>query len=291
VGAHLEQADFIHAMPGQALATFRRARNLGVKTVLNHATGPVCEWVRIMEPEYRRAGLRLEDATMYDAAYFRRETEEYALADFHCSASTVVRDQLIATGIAPEKIWLVPYGADARIFHPLEFAADSSEKFRIVFAGQVGLRKGLGTLLQAFQLARREGWTLDFFGTVLPEARDVLERFGSDEAWNFHGPVSQSALAAAFQKASIVVLPSLEEGFGLVVPQALACGTPCVVSDCTGARDLIRHRENGSVFPVQNSIALADELVWWAEHPARVREDFPWRGAAEKLLRFSSTAT
>lgn len=117
-GRNLEACDFIHGIPGQCLHTFRAARRLGIRTVLNHATGPVREWVRIMEPEYARIGMRVIDAAPYDADYFRREDEEYALADFHCAASTVVREQLLALGIAPERIWLAPYGADPAIFHP-----------------------------------------------------------------------------------------------------------------------------------------------------------------------------
>ena len=102
VGNHLEHCDFIHGMPGQCMETFRAARRLGIQTVLNHATGPVREWVRIMEPEYARVGLRLSDVCPYDSAYFAREDEEYALSDWHCVASTVVRDQLIQLGIPKE---------------------------------------------------------------------------------------------------------------------------------------------------------------------------------------------
>ncbi|MEQ1862053.1 MAG: hypothetical protein ABMA13_19210, partial [Chthoniobacteraceae bacterium] len=118
VGGHLESADFIHAMPGQALETFRAARRLRIKTVLNHATGPVRDWVAIMDPEYARAGLKLADHCPYDAAYFAREDEEYALADFHCVASGIVCDQLVARGIDAERVWVVPYGADPRVFQP-----------------------------------------------------------------------------------------------------------------------------------------------------------------------------
>src|SRR5689334_9555508 len=67
VGRHLAPCDFIHAMPGQALATFRSARAMGIRTVLNHATGPVKDWVKIMGPEYARIGWKLEDACPYDA--------------------------------------------------------------------------------------------------------------------------------------------------------------------------------------------------------------------------------
>ena len=287
-GAHLEPCDFIHGLPGQCLHTFRAARRAGIRTVLNHATGPVREWVRIMEPEYARAGLKLEDVCPYDADYFAREDEEYALADFHCAASTVVRAQLIALGIPPECIWLVPYGADARVFHPEK--AQVAPGFRIVFAGQIGLRKGLKTLLDALPLAACEDWSVDFYGAVLGEARHDLDAYRGKAKLTFHGPVSQHALADAFRAGSVLALPSLEEGFGLVVPQALNCGLPVIVSDAVGGGDFVRHRDSGSVFPTGDAASLAAELAWWAEHPRRVAENFGWSEPAKALITLSRAA-
>lgn len=288
VGRHLRACDFIHAMPGQCLRTFEGAKKLGIRTVLNHATGPVREWVRIMEPEYARAGLKLEEVCPYDSDYFEREEREYALADFHCAASTIVRDQLISLGIVPGKIWVAPYGADRAIFFPSK--TPPPEKFRIVFAGQAGLRKGIKTLLDAVEKARRSDWTVDFYGAVLGEAKQDLANYHGDAELKFHGPVPQATLADAFRNASVQVLPSLEEGFGLVVPQALNCGLPCIVSDRAGAKDLIRHHENGSVFECGNPEALLDELLWWEKCRGRVDEIFDWRKPAETLISLSEGA-
>lgn len=322
-GAHLERSDFVHAMPGQALHTFRAARKLGVRTVLNHATGPVREWARIMEPEYSRVGLKLTDVCPYDAEYFAREDEEYALADFHCAASTVVRDQLVALGVDAERIWLVPYGADEPFCHPerserqraeskdpegkfgdaarsedarvpstapLRGSAQDDSEFRIVFAGQVGLRKGIKTLLDALTAAGKARWRVDFYGTVLGEARHDLDSYRGPTQLHFHGPVSQVSLADAFRAGSVLVLPSLEEGFGLVVPQALNCGLPCIVSSRVGGKDLVRHRENGSTFPVGKAEALVDELRFWEQNPARPNECWRWDEPARRLLSHSAQA-
>ena len=347
-GAHLEPCDFIHGLPGQCLHTFRAARRLGIRTVLNHATGPVREWVRIMEPEYARVRLKLADVCPYDADYFAREDEEYALTDFHCAASTIVREQLAALGIPRERIWLVPYGADARIFHPGSTrvprvgagvppartsadvdaeeivdpsSSDSARKFvaagrpdqhagracspelaaapapapaaaglRIVFAGQAGLRKGLRTLLDALTLAGRADWRVDFYGAVLGEAQADLAGYRGATPLHFHGPVAQPALAQAFRAGSVLVLPSLEEGFGLVVPQALNCGLPAIVSDRVGGQDFVRHRETGSIFPVGDAAALAAELAWWAAQPRRITANFGWNAPAQTLITLSEAA-
>ncbi len=287
-GAHLEPCDFIHGIPGQCLRTFRAAKRIGARTVLNHATGPVRDWVKIMEPEYARAGLKLTNVCPYDAAYFKREDEEYALADFHCAASTVVRDQLLASGIEATRIWLVPYGADTTIFHPGN--AGAPDKFRIVFAGQAGLRKGVRTFLEALTLVGRPEWSVEFFGAVAGEVRGDFDAYRGRTPLTFHGPVAQSKLADGFRAASVLVLPSLEEGFGLVVPQALNCGCPVIVSDRVGAKDLVRYRENGSVFKTGDAAGLAADLIWWSENPRRPADILDWSGPAARLLSASRHA-
>jgi glycosyltransferase involved in cell wall biosynthesis len=288
VGAHLEPCDFIHAMPGQALETFRSAKKMGIHTVLNHATGPVRDWVRIMEPEYERVGLELEKFCPYDADYFAREEEEYELADFHCVASTVVRTQLLANGIPRQRIWLVPYGADtnASTFHRAQNPS-APPIFRILFAGQIGLRKGIRTLLEALTVANRPDWRMDFAGARLAESASDLAAYRGATPLNFPGVLSQEQLARAMRESSVLVLPSLEEGFGLVVPQALNSGCPCIVSDRVGGADYIRHRENGSIFPVGDAAALAAELLWWESHPGRAMENFTWTPGARTLIAHS----
>lgn len=290
VGRHLEGCDFIHAMPGQALHTFRAAKKRGVRTVLNHATGPIREWVKIMRPEYARAGLRLEDVCPYDNAYFAREDEEYALADFHCAASTVVRDQLLAMGVAREKIWVVPYGADtgAPVFTRRE--NDTPRDFTVLFAGQIGIRKGLKALLEALTLAGKPEWRMVFVGARLPESDHDFAAYCGPVPLHFEGAVSQERLAQTMRESGVLVLPSIEEGFGLVVPQALNCGCPCVVSDRVGGKDLVRHRDNGSIFPVGDASALAAELAWWAQNPRRTADNFTWTAGARTLIAESEAA-
>lgn len=288
VGRNLMPCDFIHALPGQCLHTFERAKQLGIRTVLNHATGPVHEWVRIMKPEYARVGLNLTDVCPYDEDYLRRADREYELADFHCVASSVVRDQLIDLGVPPDIIWLVPYGADQRIF--FHSTQPLPGEFRIMFAGQAGLRKDIRTLLKALELSRRADWGVHFYGAVLGEsARDFADYQGRGPL-KFHGPVSQPVLADAFRKSSVLVLPSLEEGFGLVVPQALNCGTPCIVSNRVGAKDLIKHRINGSIFEAGNAEALVQELEWWEQNGLRPTETYGWQMPAKTLLSLSQIA-
>jgi glycosyltransferase involved in cell wall biosynthesis len=198
----------------------------------------------------------------------------------------VVKGQLVAEGVPEERIWQAPYGVDTEIFS-LGALRGREGAFRVIFAGQFGLRKGVRTLLEALELAGRPEWVLECYGLRLDEIHHDLTGYRGTVVPRFHGAVSQRRLAEAFRGGSVLVLPSLEEGFGLVVPQALSCGLPVVVSDRVGARDLVRHRENGSVFPVGEASALAAELVWWAENWRPATEEFSWQEPASTLIACS----
>jgi glycosyltransferase involved in cell wall biosynthesis len=278
----LAQHDFVHAMPGQCLQTFKSAKDKGSRTVLNHATGPSKNWIKVMEREYQRVGMNLQKETVFDDDYLNQEAEEYALADFHCVASSVVRQQLVGVGIPPEKIWVVPYGASQNLF--FRAAHKAFDRFRILFAGQLSLRKDVRTLLRALEILNEPASEMNFYGQVTAEVGKDLAEYRGVTPLEFHGAVSQAELAKAMREASVLVLPSLEEGFGLVVPQALSTGTPCIVSDRVGAQDLVVHRQNGSVFPVGNPVALAEEISYWSKKNLVVEGDYSWKMPACNLL-------
>lgn len=286
-----DPARMLHAMPGQALETFRAARAQGISTVLNHASGPVRQQLSLVEDEYRRAGVPMAAHHQFGPDYFRREDAEYAMADHHCVASTIVRDQLVQAGVSPERIWVVPYGADAEKFHP-PAASNRRAPFRVVYAGQVSLRKGLRIAFSAIEHLRHTApFTLDIYGGVSAEMRSTLAPLAGAAWLRLHGPVAQNELGHIFREASMLVLPSWEEAFGLVVVQALSCGLPCIVSDRVGAGDLIAHRRNGSIFPAGDTLALGREIEWWAQHVNGCEYTaHPWDFPARQLLELSRKA-
>ncbi|MDB4265239.1 glycosyltransferase family 4 protein [bacterium] len=288
----LEPADFHHGIPGQCLHSFRRARELGIRTVLNHATGPAAQVAKILQPEYNRIGKTVAADGGFAPAYLNQIAEESSLSDFHCCASTVVRDQLVALGVPGERIWVVPYGADPQIWRPENSVRErkSEEPFRILFAGQVSLRKGLRFVLDALQASRERSWQLDVYGPLLDETRADREAYRGKIPVYYHGAVNQRTLAEAMRHSDLLVLPSLEEGFGLVVVQALSCGLPCAVSSMVGAKDLIKEGVNGTVFPVQNAQAISKVFDEWSKNSKRVCGSWDWKKPAMQLVDISREA-
>ncbi len=284
----LRRSDALHCLPGQALESFRRARAAGVLCVLNHASGPLLQQRELIRAEYLRAGLDLERLQPLPAPWRRRLEQEMELADRHCVASTVVRDQLVAEGIAPERIWVVPYGLDEARFPKRDRPPEGA--YRVCFAGRQSLRKGLFYLLRALERVAAPDWELHVFGMPLAETSGDLAAYRGAARIIQHGAVSQREFAAAMRDVHVLVLPSAEEAFGLVVLQALQCGVPCIVSDRVGAKDLLRPGETGTVFPFGDVDQLAAALLRWEQARGQVADRFPYRAAAERLVALTAAA-
>lgn len=284
----LEGEGFLHGLPGQCLELFRTAKSRGLIPVLNHASGPLEQQRALVAPEYRRAGLELESRQPLPARWRERLQAESDLADYHCAASTVVRDQLEEAGMDPGRIWVVPYGADERTFPKRRQTPGGP--FRICFAGRQSLRKGLHYLLKALELAGQKDWELHCFGMPLQETAADLAAYRGAASIRQRGSVAQAELGRAFAEMRVLVLPSAEEAFGLVVVQALQAGLPCIVSNRVGAKDLIREGENGSIVPFGDTDALAEALRFWSGNGITVPDRFPWSECARKLLEVAGAS-
>lgn len=278
----LDGEGYLHGIPGQCAKTFQRAKELGMTTVLNHASGPWEQQVKLIEPEYRRAGLKLDPNEAVPKSHKERLDLEVALTDFHCVASTVVKKQLVESGVGPQRIWVVPYGADPELFPKRSKVPEGP--FRICFAGRQSLRKGIHYLLKALEAIDSSGWELHFFGMQFKETENDLEAYGGGAKIFQNGALSQPSLAKAFKDMHVLVLPSAEEAFGLVVVQALEAGIPCIVSDRVGAKDILKEGKSGSVVPFGNTKALAEALLYWSHNRITVEDSFPWMKCAEQLL-------
>jgi glycosyltransferase involved in cell wall biosynthesis len=209
--------------------------------------------------------------------------QEALLADHILCASSFSKRSLVWSGIPQERISVVPYGVDINRFEPTD--APNDRMFKVLFVGQRVARKGLRTLLRVWKRLQPKDAELLLAGGHHENSQVLADFRGS---YTDIPRVSDVALAALYRMADAFVLPSLAEGFGHVYLEALACGTPVLCTENTGAADLVVNGENGWTIPAGDPDALESQLVWILSHRDEVRamrkaarasaEHYTWSG-------------
>jgi glycosyltransferase involved in cell wall biosynthesis len=166
-------------------------------------------------------------------------------------------------GFPKEKI--VPFGYFLDV-QPLADAASSRPAdgvVRLVSAGQLIHRKGIDLLLRACDQLPTTGWRLDCYGDgpERPRLEQMVCSLGLADRVAFHGVVSNDAVRSALAQADCAVLPSRFDGWGTLVNEALAAGTPVICTVACGAAVLVSSRILGSVVPPRNVASLRAALA------------------------------
>ena len=175
-------------------------------------------------------------------AYYERCRESVQRAEAVICVSEFTRDELLAvTDVSPEKVFTVPNGVEAR-FAPAgaEEMAGVRERYGlerpyVLCVGTIGSRKNLVRLVEAFAGSRElKGMELVLAGgpgDATKAVRKEIADCGVEERVRLLGPVRDEDLPALISAARALAMPSLYEGFGLPVLEAMACGTAVVISD------------------------------------------------------------
>lgn len=166
-------------------------------------------------------------------------------------------------GFPREKI--VPFGYFLDVPPLTEPASDRASDgiVRFVSAGQLIHRKGLDLLLRACGELPATGWRLDCYGDgqERPRLEHMVRSLGLADRIAFHGVVSNDAVRAALTRADCAVLPSRFDGWGMLVNESLAAGTPMICTASCGAAVLVSSARLGSVVQPDRAAALSAALI------------------------------
>jgi len=258
----IEPCDALIAISGAGRTTGPLVQSRGGKFICDRGSTHQRYQDEIMAEEHRRWHLPY---TAPPAHILRREEAIYALADAITMPSTVVRRSFIQMGVPTDKLHVIPYGVRLDRFAPTE--APPTGSFEVLFAGQIGLRKGIPYLLDAFARLRHPRKRLTLVGSVQDDLRPLLATLPTENV-TFTGSIPQPELARLMSRSHVLALPSVEEGLALVQAQAMACGCPVVATIATGAEDLFTGGIEGFIVPDRDTSALADRLQQLADDPA-----------------------
>jgi phosphatidylinositol alpha-1,6-mannosyltransferase len=208
-------------------------------------------------------------------------------------------------GVAEEKIRIVSNGVDTETFQPSDIL-EAKKQFglgqepTVLFIGSLVARKGLPYLVEAAKKVIKQQANVKFLlvgsGPLRKQIEDSVASAGLSGNFVFYGNIPQSQLAATYNSADVFVLPSLQEGQGIVLLEAQACGKPVVAFGVGGAKEAVRAGESGFLLELGDIEGLADKLLkllgdnalrqnMGAAGRRFVTENYTWELCAKRMLK------
>ena len=199
-----------------------------------------------------------------------REQEEWNLSDQIVAGSEFVARGLVGCGVPEAKIRVIRYGVDCARFAPPARKISQGGPLRVLFVGEVGLRKGAPYLLEALRRLGPSQVEARFAGQV---ALDSAQLGPYAEVASFLGPVPRTEMPELFRWAQVFSLPSIVEGSAVSSYEALLSGLPLVVTPNAGT--IICGDDAGQIVEPRDTVAIEQALRRYCEEPellARHRE-------------------
>ncbi len=212
------------------------------------------------------------------------------------AVSPLLKNDIIAQSDIQDKtkIDVIPNGVDIDSFYPSE---EKKTKFNLLFIGLLTERKGITILLEAFLKIQNDfDYTLTLVGAgdLMPYCIEFIKTRALENRINLLGAIENSALPKIINQQHVLILPSFNESFGVVVIEALACGIPAIVTACGGPEYIVDESFLGEVIPTGNSEALANaiekvRLNYTLYDATKIRKNvetrFGWNTIAAQILK------
>jgi glycosyltransferase involved in cell wall biosynthesis len=280
----------VYAYEDAALRTFRRARDLGLGRIWDLPLPHHATIEELLQQEARRWPGALEGSLFREPDWKRsRKDAELALATKVSVASAFTKNSLEHLGLE-KSIVTIPYGFPVQQFTPR--AAGPVGPFTVLSVGSHDLRKGTPYLLEAWRRAEIPGAELHIVGP-LRLSKTFVDRYAGTFRHRPHVPKSE--LQAHYSNADLLVFPTLGDGFGLVMQEAMCCAVPVVTTPCGGGPECITDGVDGWLVPARNVDAIVERLraaasdrdhVSAVGRAARARaEKWTWLDAESALVR------
>ena len=260
---HLVPADLMYCIKPVVPETIAAARKMGIITTAQTATCHARFNLDVIDRERSEYNLPCID-TYCDEARVRRMEEVYAELDWIITWSDTVAQTFLDYGVPRDKIRVlnVPLGLPKQV----DIIHIPGKTFEVLYVAHTNLLKGLHYLLEAWErrnLSRLGRLTI--CGAIDANTVKIINRKGLGKGnVEFVGPTKP---ARYYERADVVVVPSLSEGDSAVPREAMAYGIPVIVTDKCGNREVIEQYRTGLVVPARNWNAIGNALLSLYESP------------------------
>lgn len=250
VAHNLPECDAYIGISGSGLHAGKLAISRGAGYIMDRGSSHMRFANELLNEEYSKWGLKRVPDNPW---LIENEEKEIEMANIVTVPSLFAANSFKSMGVPSSKLRIVPYGVSVSDFHFTE--PPPSDCFRILFVGNFCIRKGAPYLLEAFKNFKHNHKELIIVGSVDAELSEILYKY-NDLKINFLGTKPRVELKHYMSTSHVLVLPSVEDGFGLVLIQAAACGCPVIGTTNTGFSTLFESGKDGILVGAQSSIEL-----------------------------------
>jgi len=250
----------VYSYEDGAASTFEAASEVGAKCFYDL---PIGYWRAahgiLREEADRRPAWAITLGGLRDSsAKLERKDQELRLADHIVVASTFTKQTLKECPFSTAPVSVLPYGADDSLpAAPTDVVGIGSRALKVLFVGGLSQRKGIADLFDAVEMLSPHV-ELTVVGRKPAEACAALEAALQKHRWIESLP--RERILQQMRAHDVLVFPSLFEGFGLVVTEALSQGVPVITTPHTCGPDVLTDESDGFIVPIRAPQAIAEKL-------------------------------
>lgn len=294
-----------HAVSGYGIPKAIKKRDIK-KPFIHTIHGVLAdEYEQARKSMYQSLRDRIANLFMKHLAKLEAETAKNASAIVTISKYSVEKIQLYY-GVNPNKIQIVPNGVDIEVFKPSENQTALKQQFNlekepcVLFVGNLIPRKGLPFLVEAAKKVVKQQPDTKFLiageGPLKNQLINSIQEANLSVNFTFLGRINEKLLPSLYNCTDVFVLPSIQEGQGIVLLEAQASGKPVVAFDIGGVKETVQNGETGLLVKQEESDALADALIkllndknlreiMGANGRKFIVENYTWDICAQKMLK------
>lgn len=267
--------DAVYAYEDGALETFTQAKKMGVRCIYDL---PIAYWQtvqKLLGQEAERMpqwAVTLGGGINDSEAKLERKTKELELADVVVGPGSFVMDSIPLW--SNKQVIVSPFGSPELSGQHAPLSADNKQKnapLRVLFAGSMGQRKGLGDLFNALKMLNTPNVELVVMGSLLADMdfyRNELPNF------TYEPGRSHDKVLELMRSCDVFCLPSIVEGRALVMQEAMSQGLPIIITPNTGGADLIDEGKTGFLVATRSPELIAEKIAWFLDN----RNEIPHMG-------------
>lgn len=265
-----KKIDAVYGFPFGSEPIFNEARKHGIKCLYEQTTGYYKSLKEITNKEKSVNPDWAKSITIYEEPQeiLDKLDKELSMADVIIVASSYIKKTLTAYGYSEDKIKIIPYGYP-QIAPKEQKEKCSNERLKLLFAGNISQLKGLSYLFKSLE-GFEDKVELTLVGSKTNNLSTEIDAALAKH--NYLGPLNHEFLLKEMYKTDILVFPSLCDGYGMVVTEAMSQGTPVIASENSCGPDFIKHGINGWLIPIQDSEAIRKIIIEVLSEPSSLKK-------------------